>query len=1021
MIFIKPSVVRRGKLIFLSFIATLSLFSFYSPCISGAITPLKAISLTKTKNIEIDRPSFIAKNTFNSKFVSNFRTRNLLLQTSITSFFPTSAQPSTTVVITGSDFIGVTDVSFNGVTATSYTVNSSTQITAKVPFCATTGTISVTTPNGVAVSSNSLTVLPDLTLTSSNQEICSGTIVKLEASSSLNTAGTALNFDGAGQYINVPAFDLNNDGRAITVEFWVNIPSTVTGNRTIFAATSTNSKVFHAMIPANNKKDLAWNYGNVLAAGRLSTDFTPYFNKWTHVALVSAGRLGSFKAIYINGVEVAKDNGLSEGAITSGATSLKIGDDISPTTRTYFRGTLDEFRVWDKVRTPAEIQRDMNAIMPANTPNLLTCWRFDEGSGTSISHAFGNSFQGTLIAGGLTGLPTWQSSGAGLHPHITWSPTAVLSGYTGKAVTATLNSNTTFTATATYPNGCTKNVVQTIKVIQPGTFIGTTNADWHEASNWCGGIPSATTDVVIPANAINMPRISSAAICRNIIIERGAELSLISGANLQIFGTFLPNGTLSHTGGTVAFAGTSGTQEVPALNYHNLTVYGSGTTKVLAGDVTVNGNLIISGSASGTTLDLSSSNLYLRGDIFLEGYLAGSGKLILQNVGGAFKNSIISRAFSPFTNLEIDNTAGVQLLSDIVVNGEINFKNGILYGNGKSLRLNGNISGEDSFQYYSGTLHQSSNISGSNTFNFGGMGVIFDNVGGGNWGNVTITRTTGTAVKNPDDNAKESIKRQWQISPSLDAKSPVELTLFWLTSEDNNKLFESGECKVWKSTNNGQTWNSVGELISLTNHGNYRSVKVTTNSFSTWTISDINSPLPVTWLSFTGKNTKSGILLEWRTATEENSKSFVVERSGDGKTFEPIGEIMAAGNSSNSSYYSFKDSQSLNIPILYYRLQQQDRDAKISYSKITTVSQLKNKTPIEVYPNPFGQEINIRLHSPGFGTAELLDLNNRVCFSTPINANNSKNKLILPTLPSGIYLLRVTLQDQVEYLKLVKE
>jgi len=71
----------------------------------------------------------------------------------ISSFTPVSAcyGSATTVTITGSNFTNVSNVSFNGVSA-SYTVNSSTQITATLPATATTGPISIT--NAVGTSSS---------------------------------------------------------------------------------------------------------------------------------------------------------------------------------------------------------------------------------------------------------------------------------------------------------------------------------------------------------------------------------------------------------------------------------------------------------------------------------------------------------------------------------------------------------------------------------------------------------------------------------------------------------------------------------------------------------------------------------------------------------------------------------------------------------------------------------------------------------------------------------------------------
>ena len=75
----------------------------------------------------------------------------------VTSFNPTSGPVGTSVSITGTNFTGVTGVTFNGVSA-SFTPNTSTNLSATVPGGATTGPIAVTTGNGTGTSSTSFTV-----------------------------------------------------------------------------------------------------------------------------------------------------------------------------------------------------------------------------------------------------------------------------------------------------------------------------------------------------------------------------------------------------------------------------------------------------------------------------------------------------------------------------------------------------------------------------------------------------------------------------------------------------------------------------------------------------------------------------------------------------------------------------------------------------------------------------------------------------------------------------------------------
>jgi hypothetical protein len=83
----------------------------------------------------------------------------------IASFTPASGPVGTVVTITGSNFTGATNVSFNGV-ATAFNVNSDTEIQATVPADATTGKISVTNAFGTGTSANDFIVTAPPSLTS---------------------------------------------------------------------------------------------------------------------------------------------------------------------------------------------------------------------------------------------------------------------------------------------------------------------------------------------------------------------------------------------------------------------------------------------------------------------------------------------------------------------------------------------------------------------------------------------------------------------------------------------------------------------------------------------------------------------------------------------------------------------------------------------------------------------------------------------------------------------------------------
>jgi hypothetical protein len=81
----------------------------------------------------------------------------ILLFPIINSFSPGSGTAGNPVVVQGVNFTGTTAVRFNG-TLAGFTLNNDGQLTAIVPQGATSGTITVTTPNGTATSSASFTV-----------------------------------------------------------------------------------------------------------------------------------------------------------------------------------------------------------------------------------------------------------------------------------------------------------------------------------------------------------------------------------------------------------------------------------------------------------------------------------------------------------------------------------------------------------------------------------------------------------------------------------------------------------------------------------------------------------------------------------------------------------------------------------------------------------------------------------------------------------------------------------------------
>ena len=93
--------------------------------------------------------------------------------------------------------------------------------------------------------------------------------------------------------------------------------------------------------------------------------------------------------------------------------------------------------------------------------------------------------------------------------------------------------------------------------------------------------------------------------------------------------------------------------------------------------------------------------------------------------------------------------------------------------------------------------------------------------------------------------------------------------------------------------------------------------------------------------------------IQWGTASQTNSRSFVVERSSNGKTFEALDSLAAAGNSHNVNQYSYTDKNP-DAPLAYYRIRQMDLDGKTHYSDVCVVKNNLNNNirQVTLYPNP---------------------------------------------------------------------
>ncbi len=285
-----------------------------------------------------------------------------------------------------------------------------------------------------------------------------------------------------------------------------------------------------------------------------------------------------------------------------------------------------------------------------------------------------------------------------------------------------------------WANSCSQTFSKdvTLAVISIGSWIGVTSTDWNTASNWCGGVPIASTSVIIPSTAPFQPVVGIAGgVCRNITINAGASLTIAANSTLSVNGNWVNNGSFIANSGTVNFNGTTAISGSSVNSFYNLSIAAISSLTAPSGVINVannfvnagtfnhnNGTIIFnglttqqinSGGSSFNNFSISNtvgtvtalSNLNVLGNfttnisttLDMSTYLLGvstvshSGTLLTQNTsvspitvgkvwGGTvnYNSALAAQTVSTgtYNNLSIYSVFGATAINDITVNGILN-------------------------------------------------------------------------------------------------------------------------------------------------------------------------------------------------------------------------------------------------------------------------------------------------------------------------------------------------------------
>lgn len=407
--------------------------------------------------------------------------------------------------------------------------------------------VTITPPTGFVMSTTSTgTYVTSLTFTPTSGTLNSTDVyVKLQNTSTTGTSGSftvastgansktvtatvntdnALNFDGINDHVIIDNIGNNSNlsfagTSSFTIEAWVNRSAETGANA--FIVTKQNSGVdgnYNLFIDANGKPGFYRETSTYQAPIKTSSAIP--LNEWHHIAGVYNG---STMKIYLDGVESGSIANTYN--VTNPISSLKvaIGAVHSNGTPTgYFKGKIDEVRIWNTARTASQIQNNYLSELAGNETNLKAYYNFNHGivNGnnssipliTSLIDRTSNAINGTINNFALSG--STSNYVAGFIPEISGESIlnkGLTTTYTNSLTGGTWSSSNTNIATVNSSTGvvtgiaagsstitytiCEKTVTKVVTVVVPTiTKTGTLTT-----FNTCLGTASASQTFTVSA------------------------------------------------------------------------------------------------------------------------------------------------------------------------------------------------------------------------------------------------------------------------------------------------------------------------------------------------------------------------------------------------------------------------------------------------------------------------------------------------------------------------------------------
>ncbi len=355
----------------------------------------------------------------------------------------------------------------------------------------------------------------------------------------------------------------------------------------------------------------------------------------------------------------------------------------------------------------------------------------------------------------------------------------------------------------------------------------------------------------------------------------------------------------------------------------------------------------------------------------------------------------------------------------LIVYGTINITGGklTLGTNDLFLSENATVTGASSTSYFvtNSTGKVSKIIPGGSSFEFpvspntSSYNSLTIANGGGNPDEVYSVRVS-TGVSPSIPGSATCIQRTWNITEMTTGGNPSTLTFKWAVADQGGSFNNTATPYAFRHNGAAYTLMSSMSVPSLSSGIYSSTTSSTVSTFSPWIVSS-SSTLPVVLDYFTGSRLSNGThKLDWKASCSGNYAYFELQRSSDGRNFNPIHSV-TADFASCLAPYGYIDNNPLPGKN-FYRLKLKDEAGKITYSP--TLLLLNSISGFEVtgfVPNPVNDKATLMITLASRQDISLIitDSKGSRVFQKNMTAAGGMNteELDLQRLASGTYVLRI--------------